>query len=176
VIWPTDVAGDRPLCRTASFAGLVDEAILLEQDVTTGRDRRRTGRIYCSLVPPYLEPALKKPLGAALLTAAAVATLAMPAGAAAMSSNTTWTHQTLHCSGRKSATWVQKIQNGDAVQGWYDNKCGHQYLTLSWCNSSGQCGAKDFPPHSKGTFTAGTPATAGLASDPTCPDSDICAF
>lgn len=119
---------------------------------------------------------MRKPLAALLLVPAAVAALAVPAGA---STRTTWTHQTLRCQGGRHATWVQKIQGGVAVEGWYNNTCGHQWLTISACSGSGDtetCGAKDFPPRTKGTFTFGTPATAQLATAPSCPDSDICAF
>ena len=60
----------------------------MSRDVTIRRDRRRTGRIYCLLVPPILERIVKKPLAAVALAAASVAiplATALPAGAATAS-------------------------------------------------------------------------------------------
>jgi len=90
---------------------------------------------------------LKKPLAALLLVPASLAALAVPAGA---STRTTWTHQTLRCAGRKSATLTYKWRAGTVVDAWADNRCGHQYLGLESCSPGGdQCGEKDLWPGTK---------------------------
>jgi hypothetical protein len=124
-------------------------------------------------------PRIRRPLAAALLTAAAVAVLVVPAGA---SSRTTWTHQTLPCSaGHKSATvtlkWVPATQGWldlgveRVVQkGWYDNPCRNQWLLLWGCQPGSQsdCSAVDVAPHHKGRIDDGVSAT--LQDTPSCDD------
>lgn len=112
-----------------------------------------------------------KKLAALLLAPAAVTALAVPAGA---STPTTWTHQTLHCAGRKTATVTFKMQGGRAVDSWVDNRCGRQYVTVTWCDAAVDyhtCGATDIGPRTKthlGPLNYGPEAS--LAWSPTCPD------
>ena len=72
----------------------------------------------------------KKPLAALALAAATVGTLAIPAGA---STPTTWTHQTLRCQGGRHAIITCKWQGGSPVDSWVDNRCGHQWVTITSC-------------------------------------------
>src|SRR5581483_6788217 len=96
--------------------------------VTIRRDRRRRGRIYCSLVPPMLERIVKKSLAAALLTAAAVAAMAVPAGASAPPPNPAqWKHLTNGCT-----AFVEKIQ-GPKFEAWFDNACPADWDTIGYC-------------------------------------------
>jgi hypothetical protein len=126
---------------------------------------------------------VKKPL-ALLLVPAAVAVLAIPAGA---SSAATWTHQSIHCAtGHKSATvvlkWVPNGQTADggepdtSVQkGWYDNPCPSQWLKLGWCapDSQSDCYALEVAPHHKGRLDVGAYAT--LLNGPSCEDGTVSA-
>src|SRR5689334_19402621 len=76
------------------------------------------------------ETRMKRPLAALFLVLAAVAALAVPAGA---STRTTWTHQTLRCQGGRHATITYKMQGGAIVDSWADNGCRHQYLGITSC-------------------------------------------
>jgi len=120
---------------------------------------------------------VKKPLAALALAAATVGTLAIPAGA---STPITWTHQTLHCAGRKTATITYKWQSGAIVNSWVDNRCGHQYVNLVWCmdNSGGDgattiCGQDDVWPKTKANLGGMNPdVTAALVLGSECDSSE----
>src|SRR5690348_5527467 len=88
-----------------------------------------------------------KQLAALLLAPAAVAALAVPAGA---STATTWSHQTLRCQGGRTATVTYEWQGGFAVDSWATNTCRHQWLTVSSCDpdtfDSPKCFATDVAP------------------------------
>ncbi|MDQ1500618.1 MAG: hypothetical protein QOI86_3958 [Actinomycetota bacterium] len=120
---------------------------------------------------------MRRPLAALLLTAAALAALAVPDGA---STSATWTHQTLRCAtGPKSATvtlkWVPGAPidggSGRYVQkGWYDNPCAGQWLLLFGCmpGSQSDCYAVDVAPKHRGKIDQ---AVSGeLQAGPTCDD------
>jgi hypothetical protein len=149
----------------------------MSRGVTIRRDRRRTGRIYCSLVPPMLERIVKKSLAGLALAVVTVATLAVPAGAA---TPTTWTHQTLHCAGRKTATVTYKWQGGAIVNSWVDNRCGHQWVNLVSCMDHGGgdgettiCGQYDVWPRSKANLGGmNADATAALMLGSMCDSSE----
>jgi hypothetical protein len=115
-----------------------------------------------------LEHALKKPLAALTFAVAAVATLAVPAGAATTKPKVTWTHQTLPCStGHKSATFVEKWQDGAVTQSWYTNPCAGEFLWLGGCNGESDCSADAAPPKTKGHLTYGADF-AVLVPGPLC--------
>lgn len=97
---------------------------------------------------------MKKPLAAMVLSAAAVASLAVPAGASTRI-NTTWTHQTMPCAGgHHVATLTMKWRGGAVQKGWYDNPCGHQWLSIDWLFADSQSNGGTFvvPPHHKGQW------------------------
>jgi hypothetical protein len=71
---------------------------------------------------------VKKPLAALLLSAASVAALAVPAGAATVSK--TPPTATLHCGNRTARIW----NTGTFVAG--DNRCAKQWLILSYVVAS----------------------------------------
>lgn len=124
--------------------------------------------------PSPLEPPLKKPLAAAAVALAAVATLAVPAGA---STRTTWTHQALPCAtGSKSATLVEKWQGDTVVKSWFNNPCAHQWLLLGWCQPGSQsdCFAIDVAPHHKGALRQGVYPT--LHTGASCDDSGTTSY
>lgn len=92
---------------------------------------------------------LRRPVTALLLSAATVAGVAIPGGA---STATTWVHTKLHCAGRKTATITYKVQGGIPVDSWVDNRCGRQFLNMSWCDVDGEspkCGQVDVWPKTK---------------------------
>jgi len=100
----------------------------------------------------------RHPLAAALLLVpAAVAALAVPAGASTPS-KVAWQHWSLPCAGgHKSATLVVKwVRTGpdstDVQKGWYDNPCSHQWLTVYWVfpDSQSNGGTFEVPPRHKG--------------------------
>src|SRR5437899_2858210 len=93
--------------------------------VTIGRDRRRTGRNYCSLVPPRLECIVKKPLAALLLVPAALAALAVPAGADVPDKPA---NVTVPCYKEPGAARVWTVGHKLAV----DNPCAGQWLSIDY--------------------------------------------
>jgi hypothetical protein len=115
---------------------------------------------------------LKKPLATLALAAAAAVTLAVPAGASTPA--TTWVHQTLHCAGRKTATMTYKMQGGAAIDSWVDNRCGHQWVTITTCgpeNYSTRCNEVDVWPKTKfHTGPMGYDPTASLMLGAGCGD------
>ena len=124
---------------------------------------------------------MKKPLAAVTLAAAAVAVLGVPAGA---STATTWTHQTLRCQGGRHATVTFKMQDGRAVDSWVDNRCRHQWLTVTYCEpdwfDSPKCGATDVNPATKIHLgPLGYRDGAFLTAQPTCgfdPNNNGCEY
>jgi len=112
-----------------------------------------------------------KKLAAPLIAAAALASLALPAGA---STATTWTHQTLRCAGSRTATVTFKMQGGRAVDSWVENRCGRQYVTVTSCASTDRyasCGATDIGPRTKTHLgPLGYEPQAQLGWSPYCQD------
>jgi hypothetical protein len=96
-------------------------------NVTMGRERRIPGRIY-RLPPEHRTPIVKKPLAALLLTAATVATLAVPAGAAVPKHDAP--NATLTCGTRSARVWVSFTRMAA------DNQCKSQWLVISVGNGS----------------------------------------
>ena len=120
----------------------------------------------------------RRPLAALLLVPASLAVLVVPAGAG---TRTTWTHKTLHCAGRKSATVTYKWQGGAVVDSWADNRCGHQYVAMTWCQVGGdspKCGQATVWPKTKAHVGGGNVEnSAGLTIGPECdgpPPVEIC--
>jgi len=96
---------------------------------------------------------LRRPLSGALIAAAALAALAVPAGAATTKPKTTWLHQTLPCAtGHKSATVTQKWRGDTLQKSWYTNPCATDWLDFSWCqpDSQSDCSLVQYGPHHKG--------------------------
>jgi hypothetical protein len=124
---------------------------------------------------------LKKPLASLLIASAAVAALAVPAGA---STSAIWTHQTLTCQGGRHATVTYKWQGAVAVDSWVDNRCRHQYLTVVYCDNpdgdSPKCGATDVAPRTKVHLgPLNYRDWAFLAAEPTCgfdPNDNGCEY
>ncbi len=110
-----------------------------------------------------------KKLIAPLIAAAAVATLAVTAGA---STPTTWSRKTLTCQGGRHATVTYKWQGGAVVDSWADNRCRHQYLNMTWCEVGGdspKCGQADVWPGTKAHVGGGNVEnSAGLEMGPSC--------
>jgi len=109
----------------------------------------KNGANLLAVVAPTLESSVKKTLAALAVAAATVAALAVPAGA---STTTIWKHLSLHCAGNRSATVTFKMQGGQAVDSWVDNRCGRQYVTVTSCASTDRyatCGATDIGPRTK---------------------------
>jgi len=123
---------------------------------------------------------VNKSLAALAVVAATVATLAVPAGAATVKPKTTWSHVTLHCAGRKTATVTYKWQGGAIVNSWVDNRCGHQYVNLTSCMDNGGgdgattiCGQYDVWPKSKANLGGMNPdVTAALVLGSECDSSE----
>src|SRR5581483_8099821 len=163
-------AHSRHLCRCSQTA--------MSVSVTIRRDRRRTGRIYCSQVPPTLEPIVKKPLAALAVVAAAVASVALPlttlpAGAAASTGgpsggivpvSSDWVKTVVPCRvGHKSAvtgyspTHPYWVRNGDSFQvnpqgwtPWFSNPCKGQWLVFFVASRGEQFSAVLAPPGEHG--------------------------
>ena len=118
-----------------------------------------------------------KKLAALALVPAAVAALAVPAGA---SSTTTWTHLTVRCQGGRYDTVTLKWQAGYAVDGWATNSCRHQYLAVRFCDppdgDSPKCFERDLAPATKGNLGwLDARVLAVLESQPNCdPISETC--
>ena len=120
---------------------------------------------------------MKKSLPAALLLVpAAVAALAVPAGA---STRTTWWHHTFPCANGKVATvTLKRPDNSWSSEAWGTNPCAGQWLQLSGCNKTGSsCRTYDVDPGTKGHLTLTGPdhwGGANLSDHPWCPGEAPC--
>ncbi|HZQ26626.1 MAG TPA: hypothetical protein VFA94_02905 [Acidimicrobiales bacterium] len=106
-----------------------------------------------------------KKLAVLALVPAALAALAVPAGASVPTTRTT---QTVPCAaGHQSATFVEKWQGGAVTKSWYTNPCAGEFLWLGGCNGESDCSADAAPPKTKGHLTYGADF-AVLVPGPLC--------